>query len=289
MSTAMVNDSIKQDRNAVIIPMNLVHEDVDFNCRGKITAIDVDDLIQSIREVGLQQPVIIREYNEERQAATGYKYGLVAGYRRFYAMKALKKDVIPAKIAYGMSDNEARVINLQENVIRKNLDILQEAKAMEKLKAVGFDRKEIARKLHVSTGWVQMREMVLNFPEDIQIECGKGNIGQQHIKALATLKNDREKLYEEVRRLKSAKIRGEKNIVIKRPVEQNSKRARSRAEINAMFDHLYEHVGAKYEPLLMRVLAWCIGNISSRELFESIKERMTEKGEYYEIPKEELG
>lgn len=284
--------TLEQDRTSVIISMNLIHEDNDFNCRGKVTPIDVHDLIESIREVGLKQPILIREYNEERAAATGYRYGLVAGYRRFCAMKSLGKDRIPAKISFGMSDTEARILNLQENLIRKDLNILQEAKAIEKLKIAGFSVDDIAKKLHKSTGWVQMRYMVLNFPEDIQTECGKGNIGQQHIKGLATLNNPetRDKLYEEVKRIKSAKIRGEKNIIVRRPVAQNSKRARTRPEMDAMLDHIYEHLKiTKENRLVTRILAWCIGNISSREVFEDIKEEVTKQGGHYTIPAEELG
>lgn len=284
MSTAIM----EQDRTAVIIPMNQIHEDNEFNCRGKVTPIDVHDLIESIRERGLEQPVVIREYNEDRQLATGFKYGLVAGYRRFCAMRCLGKDRIPARIKYGIDDTEARIINLQENLIRKDLNVLQEAKAIEKLRYAGFTMDDIAKKLHKSTGWVQIRYMVLDFPDDIQQECGKGNIGQQHIKALATI-SDVPKLYEEVKRIKTAKIRGEKNIVVKRPLSQNSKRARSTHEIRAMFDHLYENIGAKNEPLLMRALAWCIGNVPSLEFYQDIKQRMGELGKYYEIPTEELG
>lgn len=279
--------AIEQDKSTAIVEMSQIHEDIEFNCRGKVTPIDVHDLVESIRERGLMQPVLIREYNEECQQATGYKYGLVAGYRRFCAMRCLGKDRIPAKIKFGMSDIEARISNFQENRIRKDLNIVQEAKAVEKLRLCGLSPQDIAKQLHVSAGWVQMRTMVLNFPPDVQEECSKGNIGQQHIKALSTL--PKEKLYEEVRRLKNAKLRGEKNFVVKRPISQESKRARTRPEMNFMLDHIYENIGPRDAYLTTRTLAWCVGNISSRDLFEDIKQKMDEKGVFYQIPSEELG
>jgi len=260
-----------------------IHEDNEFNCRGKVTPIDVHDLITSIRERGLDSPIIVREYDTTRREATGHRYGLVAGYRRLCAMKSLDMTSIPCIIRHDISDTEARIINLQENLIRKDLNILQEAKAIEKLKIAGYTQQEVADQLHKSTGWVQIRFKLLSFPEDIQQECAKGIIGQSHINAIATL--PKEKQYEAVQRIKKKRLSGEKGLIVPRPVAQNSRRARNRHEMVNMLDHIYENLGASFTT---RTLAWCVGNISSAELFRDIKEECRKEGKSYIIPEEEL-
>jgi len=263
------------------IPINeILIDDEEFNCRGKTLMIDVADLIQSIREYGLKQPVIVRKLSGNNN---GFNYSLVAGFRRVTAVKCLGRETITAKIEENLSDIDARILNLQENLIRKNLNVLQEAKSIEKLKIAGITMAEIAQKLNVSTGWVQIRFMVLNFSPAIQEEVAKGVINQSQVKALATLPRDKQA--EEVKRIKDKRMRGEKGLEIKRPVSQNSRRARTRAEMNRLLDLVYNEVGACFAT---RILAWAVGNISSTELYQDIDEECKKAGNYgFVIPEED--
>ncbi len=150
------------------LPLSELHEDLVLNCRGKIAPIDVADLVRSISVKGLQQPITVRKYSEEKRIATGFLYGIVTGHRRFTAFKCLEYPTIPCIVKYNINDIEARFLNLDENLIRKDIDLLQEAKSIEHLKNAGVKMQEIADRLGKSVGWVQIRFNVLNFPEDIQ-------------------------------------------------------------------------------------------------------------------------
>lgn len=263
------------------IPMSQIFVDDELNSRGKVSNLDVTDLIQSIREYGLKQPIVVRKLDS---SINGFDYGLVAGFRRYTAHVCMGREMIMAKVEYNLSDTDARIINLQENIIRKDLNLLQEAKSIQKLKWAGVTMESVARRLNVSIGWVQIRYMVLNFSEAIQKEIAEGNINQQQIKALSTLPRDVQA--EEVKRIKDKRARGEKGMEIKRPISSNSKRARTRAEMTRMLDHIYQEVEPNFAT---RALAWCIGNISSAELYQDIKEQCELLGKYgYIIPDEEL-
>jgi ParB family transcriptional regulator, chromosome partitioning protein len=277
--------SIINTHNKVIeqIPIRQLDADEEFNCRGHIAPIDVAELVQSIQEHGLQYPILVHPYNEEEQKAKGKKYRLVSGYRRYTAMKILGYPDIPCILSKWMTEDEARVLNLIENIKRENLNIVQEAKSIEKLRMVGYTEEDIANKLGLTKSWVHMRCIVLSFPPEIQVECAEGILNQNHIKDLASLTTAEQ--FEAVRTIKDKKLRGERYAKVKKRVATQSKKARDRAEIQAMLNHIYDVLKSNFGT---RCLAWASGNISSLELFGDIKKLAEEKGKIYTIPEYEL-
>jgi ParB family chromosome partitioning protein len=107
-----------------------IRVDTDFNCRGAITPISVHELANNIRTAGLIEPVVVRPYDKD-----GFKYDLVAGFRRTQAFKNLranepeKYSEIPVVIK-NVTLAEAKILNLIENIHREDLNILQEARAL---------------------------------------------------------------------------------------------------------------------------------------------------------------
>ena len=167
----MAKQTIKQ------IPLDDIHADAEFNCRGDILPIDVHDLALDIKERGLLQPVIVSPYTEEQEAETGYKYRLIAGFRRFTAHRVIQEKRILCIIRPDMVDEaEARLLNLTENTQRKDLNILQEARALTGLRALGVGEFDIAKRLGKSRGWVQVRCILLKLPEELHQEAAAGLI-----------------------------------------------------------------------------------------------------------------
>jgi len=70
------------DDKFVQMPMSDIYVDEDFNCRKRITPIDVVDLAKDIKKNGLLQPVIVSIQSDEQQAENGKSYRLIAGFRR---------------------------------------------------------------------------------------------------------------------------------------------------------------------------------------------------------------
>ena len=111
--------------------MAAIYYDAAFNCRGEFTLQSVKELADSIVQAGrLICPVAVQPWTEE----PGFDYRLIVGHRRFRAVtEFLKWTEIPAYVCEGLSDHEARMLNLVENLQRKSLNILEEAHAIQNL------------------------------------------------------------------------------------------------------------------------------------------------------------
>ncbi len=264
--------------------MDQIHYDQVFNCRGQIIPIDVIDLAKDIEQNGLLQQIVVSEYTAEKAAATGKKYLLIAGYRRYTAHIVLKRKEIDCKVLPAMDEANARFLNLSENTQRKDLNILQEARALQGLFDLGIKEPAIAERLGMSRGWVQIRGIILKLPEAIQEECVAYKLTHKQIRDIYThfLAGDLEAANETVRQMKDAKLKGKKTIRLQKKTTPTMKRHRKRAEIFVMLDHIQENLP---NGLHTRALAWAAGEVSDAELYVSIREHDQTHGEgNYRIP-----
>lgn len=267
------------------IKMTEILADDEFNCRGKIDPIDVVDLVKDIEINGLISPVMVCPLPTKQVIETGKQWRLLAGFRRYTAHRVMEREYIRANIRPApMDEISARLLNLSENFKRKELNILQEAKAIDALRRLGVTETDAAFKLGVSRGWVQTRYMLLDLPEDVQNEVKAGIIKQTNIRELAMINKtgNREALNSAVRQIKEAKAKGEKNVSVAHlALGKTSKRQRNRTEMNHMMDYLVGTVGIG---LHTRILAWCNGEITNQELYESLAKYASEKNIEYSIP-----
>lgn len=257
-----------------IIPISQIHDDESFNCRGKIAPIDVLELAKDIKENGLHQPVVVSIYDDAMQSQTGKKFRLVAGFRRLMAHRVNGAQEIPAIIKPYLSEVEALKINLAENIQRQNLNILQEALAIKRMKDFGLSEVETSNNLGMSRGWVQVRFMLLSMPSEVQQEAAAGFITQNNIRDLYTILSrtgDINQIYQAVRDLKQGKIKAQDIRVAKTKQEvMNSKRIRKRPEIFQMMEHIQESgIG---NGLWTRAMAWCSGEISTGSFIDTLQD-----------------
>lgn len=285
METTMSDSEIKDSGIKVLsIPLSEIHADDNFNCRGEIAPIEVVDLAKDIEIRGLIQPVVVTPYDDQKQKETGYKYLLVAGYMRRMAHVVLKKKTIQALVRQDIGDEaEIRFFNLAENLQRKDLNIMQEARALNKLKSLGITREETARRIGKSPGWVQIRYMFLGLPEEIQQEIAAGLITQGQIREIFTIFNTvgKEEAFNAVKKLKDAKIKGRSITVNPHAKKKDSKKHRTRGEIFEMMEHIQETVG---NGLYTRCLAWAAGEITNEDLFISCDEHAETQGKVFVRP-----
>lgn len=272
-------ETLAEQYKTILIPLSEVYSDDDFNCRGAIAPIDVAELAQDIQLNGLQFPITVQPA-EDVEHDIPSPWRIIAGHRRFKAFEVLERDNkdfrhIPAMVRCGLSEIQARVLNLGENIKRKDLNILQEAKALEKLYEAGVPRDHVAKLLSKSSGWVQNRYALLSLPEDIQLECANGMINQQQIKQLYSLRHDPLKQYEAVRLIKEAKARGQKikHVGKRKKTATDTKKARHRNECFDMIEIIIPAIGYGIHT---RALAWAAGEITTAEFFESIEEENPE-------------
>lgn len=260
-------------------PTKEIYYDEEFNSRGYIVPMDVIELARDILQKGLVEPIILRR--NFTVPVEGKTANLVAGFRRLKAVAVVNKsEFIKAMVYDELTDLEAQTVNLSENLNRKNLNIMQEAYAVKKMKLFGLNRQEIAEEANVSEGWVQIREMALALPEEIQEYAKTGQLTQTHIRDLFMLRS-RDKQLEAVITIKKAKANNEVVRVREKPKKASTRRRREISEIEEMMSTIRESLG---NSLTTRVLAWAAGTLTDIEIQVDIREACKAAGKPYTIP-----
>lgn len=276
--------AIKESEFVVVdVPLTEIYCDTQFNCRGAIIPVEVDELTRSIEAHGLQQPIVIQPWTN----TPGKKWRIISGHRRYTAFTVLKEqntkfNYIPAKIIEGLDNYQAKLLNLEENIKRKDLNILQEAQAIKLFFEAGWTQKATATALGVDLNWVHTRYALLKLPDLIQAEAAAGILTQEHIKQLAQMKKIEDQ-YEAVKKIKNAKLLGEKRKIEVRAKKTDplKKRKRSEAEIFELINIMGSTIGYG---LHTRVAAWIAGQISDFEIHQEIKKFAEAQGKIYIIP-----
>ena len=147
----------------------------------------MEDLINSIKEKGIIQPLTVREVNNG-------EYELIAGERRFRAAKSLKLKSVPAYILSVKSDVDMLELALVENIQRDNLNPLEEAEGFALLSGkYGLTQKEISQRVGKSRPEVANILRLMKLPpkirEKLAINVENGGITKGHARALLALKN----------------------------------------------------------------------------------------------------
>lgn len=268
------------DYQVVEIPITKIYSDDDFNCRGKILKMDVADLARDIEHSGLQFPITVQP-KANIDLPDGYDFRIVAGHRRYAAFIVLGRDTIPCMIRENLSEVQARLLNLKENLKRVELDILQEARAVKKLRDIGLTQENIADELGKSRGWVQVRFNLLDLPIEIQNEAAAGLLNQSQIKQIYSLptKDDQ---YEAVKKIKNSLVNGVRGLDVGSKPEDKpfQKKRQPKTNVQEMIDHIGKNLGFG---LPTRCLAWANGEISSADLYNDIKAEMDKLGKNYDL------
>jgi len=122
----------------------------------------MEDLTNSIRERGVETPIIVRPL-------PAGKFKIVAGERRWRCSVALGLKSIPS-IIKELNDAEAYMLALTENIQRENLHYLDESEAYRKMMDEGYvkDQKELAERLGKSKGYISEKLKILSLPQTVK-------------------------------------------------------------------------------------------------------------------------
>jgi ParB family chromosome partitioning protein len=139
----------------------------------------LDELATSIASVGVVQPVIVRE------VAGGYE--LIAGERRWRAAQKAGFTVIPAIVRVA-SDVESLELALVENVVRQQLNPVDEAYALKVLlDDLGVTQENLAARVGKSRSAIANKIRLLDLPAGIQEALSSGTLSEGHGRALLGL------------------------------------------------------------------------------------------------------
>lgn len=136
----------------------------------------LQELVESIKSVGLLQPILVRPKGE--------MFEIIAGERRYHAAKVAGLKEIPA-IIKDIDDQTAWDIALTENLQREDLNPIEKAKAFQYyIETFNVTQEELAKRLSISRSEVTNFLRLLQLPLDIQEEVRRGNLTYGHARAL---------------------------------------------------------------------------------------------------------
>lgn len=154
-----------------------------FQPRKKFADIAMDDLISSIKEYGIIQPLVVCPEKDG-------KYELIAGERRLRASKACGLKTVPVVIRKA-NDQEKLALALIENIQREDLNPIDLGGAYQKLiDEFNLTQEEVAKKLGKSRPAVANTLRMLKLPEEIQLALIDNRLSEGHAKYLAGLDSE---------------------------------------------------------------------------------------------------
>lgn len=141
-------------------------------------------LLQSVRAVGILEPLLMTPL-PKGAGNSGFRYQLVAGFRRFTAACQAGLDCVSARVLPRLSPAQVMEIRLTENLQRQDMTPIEEAKAIRSyVQAAGITQEFAARKLGKPGSWVSFRLGLLDLPEEVQDLVERGRLTVGHAVAL---------------------------------------------------------------------------------------------------------
>jgi ParB family chromosome partitioning protein len=138
---------------------------------------EMDSLIQSVREKGIIQPLVIRKTNND-------SYEIIAGERRFRASKVVGLNEVPVVIME-CSNQDAFEIAIIENLQRDDLNPIEEAYSFKRLAdEFGITSEEIGKRIGKSRSYVVNMLRLMNLPENVQELVRSSKLSAGHARAL---------------------------------------------------------------------------------------------------------
>ncbi len=144
--------------------------------RKNFSRLEMEELINSIREYGIIQPLILTKDDD--------RYQIIAGERRWRAAKILELITVPA-ITRLIKDNDKLAISLLENIQRKDLNPMEKARGYQRLMdEFNLTQEQISKKIGKSRASVANTLRLLTLREEIQDAINEERITEGHAKAL---------------------------------------------------------------------------------------------------------
>jgi ParB family chromosome partitioning protein len=147
----------------------------------------LDELANSLRTSGMLQPVVVRRTVDGR-------WQLIAGERRWRAARQAGLERIPAVVREA-TDAESLELALVENLLREDLNPLEEAEAFQQiLTEFGWTQEQLAQRVGKDRSTIANSLRLLRLPRSIQDDLRAGRLTMGHARAVLSLTDPAEQL-----------------------------------------------------------------------------------------------
>lgn len=142
----------------------------------------LNELVDSIRQHGVLQPLLVRQH--------GDGYQLIAGERRLISAKKAGLTSVPCRVL-NLSDQQVSEVALEENLKRQDLNVLEKATAFQDyLKRFGCTIEDLARRLSFERSTVSNMLRLLELPDAVKSDLRSDKISAGHARAILAVKNE---------------------------------------------------------------------------------------------------
>ncbi|HHZ02419.1 MAG TPA: nucleoid occlusion protein [Tissierellia bacterium] len=171
----MISNIVHIDVNKIIPNKNQPRKIFDENA--------LEELSESIKNYGVIQPITVRKIYDDI-------YEIVAGERRYKAVRMLNMETIPAVII-DVKEEDSAAMSLIENLQREDLDFIEEAMAFERLiEDFGLSQTQLAQKLGKSQSTIANKMRILKLPQSVKEKLREGNLTERHGRALLKIEDE---------------------------------------------------------------------------------------------------
>ncbi|MBI3317529.1 MAG: ParB/RepB/Spo0J family partition protein [Candidatus Omnitrophica bacterium] len=239
-----------------------------FQPRQTLDESKIQELANSIKESGLIYPLLVRK--SDKSGVTGPNYELIAGERRFRALKLLGESEATV-IVRDVPHREALELSLIENIQRQELNPIEEASAFERLiREFEMTQDQVAQAVAKDRATVANTIRLLKLPEQIRTEVAKGRLSLGHARALLSLESQKQQLTLAMRIIaEGLSVRRVEQLV--KSLSQGGARHRARGHrdphLVSAQEQIQRSLGTKVEILHGRSRGWIkIAYFSLKEL-----------------------
>ena len=225
------SDGAKGSKRLVEVNVASIHPNP-YQPRATFDEESIAELAQSIQQVGLLQPLLVRKVDD------GYE--LVAGERRLRAVTSLGMEKVACIVQQDIEDESSAMMALIENLQREDLHYLEEAQCYQKLlETYGLTQEELANRLGKSQSSIANKLRLLKLSDEVKAAMTEKRLSERHARALLKLTDDKQRL-DAVERI------AEKGLSVKETERMVEK------TLNKAYDE--KQAGAKPRPKLMRIV-----------------------------------
>ncbi len=170
--------SLDKVRDTKDVPIELLRPNR-FQPRSTFDGDKLDELVESVREKGILQPILVRRMENDPG-----QYEIIAGERRWRAAQKAKLHKVPV-VVKELSDGEALEVAIIENVQRADLSPVEEARGYHRLmEDFGHTQEQLGQLVGKSRSHVANMLRLLHLPEQVQEMLGDGRLTMGHARAL---------------------------------------------------------------------------------------------------------